>query len=96
MNRFKIFPNRETDFENIWTKRETQLNNVPGFVQFHLVKGKTEDTHTLYASHSTWESREHFEKWTKSEAFRKVHKGAGKNSDIYLEHPQFEGFEVII
>ena len=54
MNRFKIALNRENDFENIWVKRETHLNNVPGFIEFHLVKGKTEDTHTLYASHSTW------------------------------------------
>ena len=55
MNRFKIALNRESDFENIWEKRETHLSNVPGFIEFHLVKGKTEDTHTLYASHSTWE-----------------------------------------
>ena len=55
MNRFKITQNRENDFENIWAKRETHLNKVPGFIEFHLVKGKTEDTHTLYASHSTWD-----------------------------------------
>ena len=96
MNRFKIALNRENDFENIWAKRETHLNNVPGFIEFHLVKGETEDTHTLYASHSTWESRKDFENWTKSEAFRKGHKGTGAHSEIYLEHPQFEGFEVII
>ena len=96
MNRFKIALNRENDFENIWAKRETHLNHVPGFIEFHLVKGNTEDTHTLYVSHSTWESRKDFENWTKSEAFRKAHKGAGEHSEIYLEHPQFEGFEVII
>ena len=66
MNRFKIALNRESDFENIWEKRETYLSNVPGFIEFHLVKGKTEDTHTLYASHSTWESRKDFDNWTKS------------------------------
>ena len=42
------------------------------------------------------ESRKDFDNWTKSEAFRKAHKGAGAHSDIYLEHPHFEGFEVII
>ena len=60
MNRFKIALSRENDFENIWAKRETQLNNVPGFIEFHLVKGKTEETHTLYASHSTWASKKGF------------------------------------
>ena len=96
MNRFKIALNREDDFENIWKKRETHLNDVSGFIEFHLVKAKTEDTHTLYASHSTWNTRKDFENWTKSEAFRKAHKGAGGHNDIYLEHPQFEGFEVIL
>ena len=96
MNRFKIVPNREKDFENFWKNRETHLNDVPGIIEFHLVKGKTEDTHTLYASHSTWSSRKDFEAWTKSEAFRKAHKGAGQHDEIYLGHPEFEGFEVII
>ena len=46
MNRFKIALNRESDFEKIWEKRETHLSNVQGFIEFHLVKGKSEDTHT--------------------------------------------------
>jgi hypothetical protein len=32
--------------------------------------------------------------WTKSEAFRAAHSGAGENKPLYLDHPQFEGFEV--
>ena len=96
MNRFKIVPNREKDFENIWKNRETHLNDVSGFIEFHLVKGNSEKTHTVYASHSTWNSRKDFEVWTKSEAFRRAHKGAGEHSNIYLGHPEFEGFEVII
>ena len=64
--------------------------------RFDYISGKSEETHTLYASHSTWNTRKDFENWTKSEAFRKAHKGAGEHSDTYLEHPQFEGFEVIL
>ena len=96
MNRFKIALGREQDFEGIWQKRETHLDNVDGFLEFHLIKGTSEDTYTLYASHSTWKSQEDFTNWTKSEEFRKAHKGAGEHSDIYLGHPVFEGFEVII
>ena len=96
MNRFKIVPNRENDFENIWKNRETHLNDVSGFIEFHLVKGNSEENHTVYASHSTWNSRKDFDVWTKSEAFRQAHKGAGEHSSIYLGHPEFEGFEVII
>ena len=52
-------------------KNKTHLNKVPGFIEFHLVKGKTEENHTLYASHSTWESRKDFENWTKIRGLQK-------------------------
>ncbi len=96
MNRFKIVPGREKDFEKIWRERETFLEDVPGFIEFHLVKGDSEESHTLYASHSMWKSQNYFRNWTKSESFRKAHKGAGEHSDVYIGHPVFEGFEVII
>ena len=96
MNRFKIVLGREDDFENIWRGRDSHLHNVPGFKEFHLIRGKTEETHTLYASHSTWDSADDFLNWTRSDAFRNAHKGAGEHGDLYLGHPEFEGFEVII
>ena len=96
MNRFKIAKGREGDFEKIWKERDTHLQDVPGFRGFHLIKGKKEDNHTLYASHSTWSSEDAFLNWTKSDAFRRAHRGAGEHSDVYLGHPEFEGFEVII
>jgi heme-degrading monooxygenase HmoA len=67
---------------------------VPGFVAFHLLKSPEAGDHTLYASHTVWESRAVFEAWTKSEAFRAAHSRAGDNKPLYLDHPQFEGFEV--
>ena len=96
MNRFKIVLGKEKDFELVWKNRETHLDGVPGFLEFHLVKGVTDESHTLYASHSTWNSEKDFINWTKSKAFRQAHKGAGVHSGIYLGHPVFEGFEVII
>ena len=95
MNRFKIILGRETEFEKIWKERDTHLDDVPGFKKFNLIKGK-KDNHRLYASHSEWNSEQDFVNWTKSDAFRQAHKGAGQHSDIYLGHPEFEGFEVII
>ena len=96
MNRFKIVKGREMDFEKIWQNRNTQLDVVPGFKGFHLVKGSSEETHTLYASHSTWNSESDFVNWTKSEAFRLAHKGAGEHGDLYIGHPIFEGFTVVL
>ena len=96
MNRFQIVLGKERDFEKIWNDRETHLDKVPGFKNFNLIKGDSNETFTLYASHSTWKSKEDFLNWTKSEEFRAAHKGAGKHSSVYLGHPVFEGFEVVI
>tara|TARA_B100001287_G_C22176591_1_gene297159 strand:- start:112 stop:414 length:303 start_codon:yes stop_codon:yes gene_type:complete len=96
MNRFKINPGKELDFENIWKTRDTHLEAVSGFLEFHLLKGKETEEYTLYSSHSKWKSEKHFTDWTKSEAFRLAHKNAGQSKDIYLGHPEFEGFTTVI
>ena len=96
MNRFKIVLGKEKDFENIWKNRNSHLDDVEGFVNFNLIKGKEEEDYTLYASHSTWSSEEDFINWTKSESFRNAHKDAGKHRNIYIGHPEFEGFKVVI
>ena len=96
MNRFKILIGRESDFENIWKSRETHLEHVGGFQKFNLLKGASNDEYTLYTSHSSWDSKLDFENWRRSEAFRKAHSGGGKHQGMYLGHPEFEGFEVIL
>jgi heme-degrading monooxygenase HmoA len=48
----------------------------------------------LYASHSVWQSRATFEAWTRSAEFRAAHRDAGQNKPLYIDHPQFEGFQV--
>jgi heme-degrading monooxygenase HmoA len=94
MNRFRVRKGSEQAFEQVWLSRDTHLQEVPGFVEFHLLKGAEGDDHTLYASHTIWQSRAAFEAWTRSEAFRAAHKSAGDNKPLYIDHPQFEGFEV--
>jgi heme-degrading monooxygenase HmoA len=94
MNRFRVRKGSEDAFEAVWLNRDTHLEKVPGFVEFRLLKGPQTEDYTLYASHSTWRSRAAFEAWTKSEAFRAAHARAGENKPLYLDHPQFEGFEV--
>ncbi len=96
MNRFRVARGREEEFVDVWRQRETFLDRVPGFKQFQLLRGPSDETATLFASHSEWDSRASFEAWTKSEAFRKAHAQAGAAKDIYLGPPQFEGFETVL
>jgi heme-degrading monooxygenase HmoA len=96
MNRFRIALGKEADFIEIWKQRETYLDQVPGFKEFHLLKGPAYEDYALFASHSVWESREAFENWTRSEAFRMAHASAGGAKGIYLGPPQLETFEAVI
>lgn len=95
MNRFRIKPGQESAFEEVWRSRDRHLEGVEGFRQFHLLKGPAGEDHTLYASHTVWRSRQDFEAWTRSDAFRRAHANAGDNRHLYLGHPEFEGFETV-
>lgn len=95
MNRFQVALGNEEAFQNVWTSRDTFLAGVPGFVEFHLLRGPTLEDHTLFSSHTVWRSYGDFEAWTKSEAFRNAHRNAGDNKPLYIGHPRFEGFEVV-
>jgi heme-degrading monooxygenase HmoA len=96
MNRFQIALGREDDFVAVWKNRESYLDSVPGFKNFNLLRGATTEQHTLFASHSVWESRAAFDAWTKSESFRSAHRNAGDTKGIYLGHPQLELFESVL
>ena len=95
MNRFQIIPGQEEAFEQIWLSRDSHLAGVAGFVELHLLRGPTGEDHTLFSSHTVWRSREDFETWTQSQAFRLAHRGAGDNRPLYGSPPRFEGFDVV-
>ncbi len=93
MNHFQVNPDRGADFEAHWSQRKSYLEQVPGFLRFALLRG---DEPGSYISHSTWESREAFEAWTKSEAFRKAHAQARTPEGILVGHPKLQSFEAVI
>lgn len=95
MNRFKVFKGCEQEFEDKWKSRDSHLDTMKGFMEFHLLRGPEHDDHTLYSSHTTWATYEDFIAWTQSDAFRAVHKNAGDRKPLHHGHPQFEGFQTV-
>ncbi|PNG27128.1 antibiotic biosynthesis monooxygenase family protein [Methylocella silvestris] len=95
MNRFKVLKDQTQAFEDVWRNRDSQLNKVPGFIEFHLLRGPEREDHILYSSHTLFDSQDDFIAWTKSEQFRMAHRNAGDQKPKTLGHPEFEGFEVI-
>ena len=79
-----------------WRSREPHLDAVPGFKDFHLLRGPSDDEATLFASHSIWDSREAFEAWTESEAFRKAHAQARTPAGVLQGPPRLQLFEAVI
>ena len=96
MNRFRIHVGHEDDFEKLGSERDSHLHEVPGFREFHLLRGETADEITTYVSHSVWNSREAFQDWTRSESFRKSHARAQSPAGTLEGHPKFEGYEIVI
>ncbi|MCB8836713.1 antibiotic biosynthesis monooxygenase [Aurantimonas sp. VKM B-3413] len=95
MNRFKVAPEQAKAFEDVWATRQSYLAEVPGFVEFHMLRGADCGDHVLYASHTVWSDRDAFDAWTHSEAFRLSHQRANTSGPrLTLGHPVFEGYEV--
>jgi heme-degrading monooxygenase HmoA len=88
MNRFRIAPGREAEFIEVWRRRDSRLAEVPGFRSFNLLQGQSDAQATVLLSHSVWDSAAAFEAWTRSEAFRAAHAGAGAQRGLYLGPPQ--------
>ena len=84
MNRFKVVKDATDDFEAVWLGRDSHLGEMPGFVEFHLLRGPEHEDHVLYASHTIWRSRADFEAWTRSEQFRKAHGRVPSTKPLYL------------
>lgn len=95
MNRFRVSPDCEADFERRWLEREVLLKSVPGFVSFQFLKGPRKEDHILYASHTVWDSFDSFVGWTNSKQFRQAHAQAGEGKKLTIGPPVFEGFEVL-
>lgn len=62
-----------------------------------MLRGPEEEHHVLDASHTVWRSREDFEAWAHSAAFRIAHANAGQSrrEGLYLGPPRFGGSEII-
>ncbi|MEQ6249978.1 antibiotic biosynthesis monooxygenase [Sulfitobacter sp. HNIBRBA3233] len=95
MNRFTVPTGNADAFEDLWLGRDSHLKQMDGFVAFHMLKGAESDGAILYASHTVWRDEDAFRAWTRSDAFREAHKGAGDTRKLYSGTPAFEGFTSI-
>ena len=58
MNRFRIALGAEETFEKLWRERDSHLDDVPGFREFHLLRGPLRrGSHALRLPHDLGDAR---------------------------------------
>jgi heme-degrading monooxygenase HmoA len=57
MNRFRVAKGSEADFEHVWLSRDSHLDKVPGFVEFHLLKGPEAAPRRRRSPYTLWKGR---------------------------------------
>jgi heme-degrading monooxygenase HmoA len=93
-NRIPVNPAYGEAFEQAFKDRANLVDGMPGFVSFQLLR-PTKDGDP-YIVMTIWESREAFEGWTSSEAFREGHAKSGTlPREAFLGHPELEIHEII-
>jgi len=96
MNRIPVNPEFSKAFEERFASRAGLVDKAPGFIR-NLVLRPVEESSGRYIVMTLWESREAFQAWTKSDAFRKAHAGARKAPEgMYLGPGKIEVFETVI
>lgn len=79
MNRFTVAEGKEQAFEQMWAKRESKLQELPGFRFFQIMRrDQTPDDDVNYISMACWDNRAAFDNWRDGDAFKKAHGGSAK------------------
>ena len=91
-NNFTITSGRESDFEQQWRSRDSYLKDVPGILQFALLKG---DQPGEYVSQTVWKDREAFTAWTQSPAFGAGHR-QGSLAGVMAAPPQVKLYDAVL
>jgi heme-degrading monooxygenase HmoA len=90
MNRITVAEGREREFEEAFLTRDRAVDQMAGFIDLHVLRPTEGRTYVVM---TRWNSREAFDNWTTSEAFRAAHKkGAPAPQE---DRPVLEIYEVL-
>lgn len=96
MNRLKVKPDHVEELVERFSK-SYGLEQTPGFLRFYLLEpawapGKQDELDTFeYVSFTEWQSREAFENWVKSDAFKQAHQNT--DNSIFDGPAQVVGYQ---
>ena len=93
-NRVSVHPERVAAFEALFLSRAGMVDGMPGFVNFQLMRpAKPTDEYMVMV---TWETKEDYHGWLKSQSFKDSHSRTGTlPEDTFLGPQRVELFEVL-
>jgi heme-degrading monooxygenase HmoA len=89
MNRIPVASGREQDFEKTFMERDRAVDQTPGFIDLQVLR-PTEGR--IYVVMTRWQSRESFQQWTESGAFKAAHRK--QTPGLAEDRPTLEIYEV--
>ncbi len=94
MNRIPVTPEYAEAFVARFQDRAALVDNMPGFLWFRLLRPIKEGD--PFVVETCWESKDHFENWTRSDEFKQGHAQAGKlPREAFGGHPKLELYQVV-
>jgi heme-degrading monooxygenase HmoA len=93
-NRVQVNPQHTEIFEQLFLSRAHMVDQTPGFRNFQLLRPTKEGD--SYVVMVTWDSKEHYHAWIKSDAFKQGHSRTGTlPEDTFLGPQKVELYEVL-
>lgn len=93
-NRIPVNPDFAEAFEARFANQAGLMDAMSGFVANHVLRPATPETPYIVLTY--WESREHFDAWVNSDAFKLSHSQSGSlPREAYTGRNQIEMFEVV-
>jgi heme-degrading monooxygenase HmoA len=94
INAIEVTEGRGPELEERFAKRAAEVEGMPGFLGFELLRPAKGETR--YFVYTRWESEEDFRAWVESSAFTRGHAQAAKDSKGTVAHgSSLMEFEVV-
>ena len=95
MNRISVNPDYAEQFEERFRTRAGEVDKMKGFVRNQVLRPDNPDD--PYVVMTFWKSKEDFNNWVNSDAFRLGHAQSGTlPHEAFKGRPKLESFEVIL
>ncbi|MCK9249337.1 MAG: antibiotic biosynthesis monooxygenase [Solirubrobacteraceae bacterium] len=93
INAIEVAPERGPMLEERFAQRASEVEKMPGFLGFELLRPV--EGETRYFVYTRWESEEHFQAWVKSQAFTRGHAHANRDAQGGEQKPVAHGSSVL-